>query len=63
MLVGVFDAQGKQQRMASAFDKDGGVWWKKEIAPGQPTFEQVYLANRCVSREEWRCLCMYDMNV
>lgn len=44
--MGVFDTQGKQQRVASAFEKDGGVWWKKEIAPGQPTFEQVYLANR-----------------
>lgn len=44
----MFDAQGKQQRVASAFAKDGGVWWKQEIAPGQPTFEQVYLANRCV---------------
>lgn len=48
VLVGVFDAAGKQQRVASAFDKDGGVWWKQEIHAGQPTFEQVYLANRCV---------------
>ncbi len=46
VLVAVFDSAGKQQRVASAFDKDGGVWWKKEIHPGQPTFEQVYLANR-----------------
>lgn len=48
VLVGVFDASGKQQRVASAFDKDGGVWWKQEVKAGQPTFEQVYLANRCV---------------
>lgn len=51
VLVGVFDAHGKQQLVASAMDKDGGVWWKQEIRPGQPTFEQVYLANRCVG---WR---------
>jgi hypothetical protein len=27
--------------MQSAFDKDGGEWWKKAIRDGQPTFEQV----------------------
>jgi len=48
VLVGVFDAEGKQQRMESHLEKDGGVWWKKEIRPGQLTFEQVYLANRDV---------------
>ena len=46
VLVGVFDAAGKQQRMESSFENDGGVWWKKEIKPGQPTFETVYLSNR-----------------
>jgi hypothetical protein len=30
-----------QLRMQSAFDKDGGEWWKKAIRDGQPTFEQV----------------------
>ncbi len=46
VLVGVFDEAGKQQQMASHAERDGGVWWKKEIRPGQPTFEQIYLANR-----------------
>ncbi len=48
VLVGVYDAAGKEQRMESHFEKDGGVWWKKEIRPGQPTFETVYLSNRDV---------------
>lgn len=48
VLVGVFDAHGKQQLMTSSFENDGGVWWKKEIRDGQPSFEAVYLANRDV---------------
>lgn len=48
VLVGVFDGSSKQLRMQSAFDKDGGEWWKKAIRDGQPTFEQVYNANKDV---------------
>ena len=46
VMVGVFDAAtGKQAKVKSSIDVDGGQAWKVTLAGNEKSFEQIYQSN------------------
>ena len=46
VMVGVFDAAtGKQAKVKSSIDMDGGQAWKVTLAGNEKSFEQIYESN------------------